>query len=405
MDNWFKSKWFVRALSLGFAILLYVFVSVEENPNQPELRFFGSSTEMQTLDDVPVDIRIDENYVVSGVPEFVSVTLEGPTSILTKTVRLRNFDVFVDLTGLEEGDHTVEIEYENVPDDLSIYIEPKTIDVTIEERATEEFPVSVDFLNTDKLPDGYELGETTIDPETVTITSSKSVVEQIAIVKVFVDVADLTEPINNREVPVNVYDSQGNELRVHIEPENVEVSVDVNNPSKTVSVHVPTTGDLPDDYSLESISANIDEIEIFAKSHILEEIDTVSTEEVDLSEITESREMDMGLDLPDGVVTDDSTVEVAVEIEQTKTIAAVPIEVENAGNDLNVTFIIPDEPEMDLTVTGNQRDVDRLTVDDFRAVIDVDGLDSGEHQVPVTVEGPDDVTYDGEYEQVTVEVS
>src|SRR5699024_4289379 len=155
-----------------------VFVSVEENPNQPELRFFGSSTEMQTLDDVPVDIRIDENYVVSGVPEFVSVTLEGPTSILTKTVRLRNFDVFVDLTGLEEGDHTVEIEYENVPDDLSIYIEPKTIDVTIEERATEEFPVSVDFLNTDKLPDGYELGETTIDPETVTITSSKSVVEQ-----------------------------------------------------------------------------------------------------------------------------------------------------------------------------------------------------------------------------------
>src|SRR5699024_6723848 len=176
-----------------------------------------------------------------------------------------------------------------------------------------------------------------------TITSSKSVVEQIAIVKVFVDVADLTEPINNREVPVNVYDSQGNELRVHIEPENVEVSVDDNNPSKTVSVHVPTTGDVPDDYSLESISANIDEIEIFAKSHILEEIDTVSTKEVDLSEITKSGEMDMGLDLPDRVVTEDSNDEDAVEIEQTKTIAAEPIKVEYAGNDLKVTFIIPEE--------------------------------------------------------------
>src|SRR5699024_553561 len=150
-----------------------------------------------------------------------------------------------------------------------------------------------------------------------------------------------------REVPVNVYDSQGNELRVHIETENAEVSVDVNHPSTTVSVHVPTTGASPDGYSLKSISAYIYEIEILAKSHILEEIDTVSTEEVELSETTESREMDMGLDLPDGVVTDDSTVEVAVEIEQTTTIAAVPIEVENAGNDLNVTFIIPDEPEMD----------------------------------------------------------
>src|SRR5699024_7149259 len=166
---------------------------------------------------------------------------------------------------------------------------------------------------------------------------------------------------NNREVPVNVYDSQGNELRVHIEPENVEVSIDVNNPSKTVSVHVPTTGDLPDDYSLESISANIDEIEIFSKSHILDEIDTVSTEEVDLSVITESLEMDMGLDLPDGVVTDDSTVEVAVEIEQTKTIAAVPIEVENAGNDLNVTFIIHDDTGKELMVKNKIHDVDNLT--------------------------------------------
>src|SRR5699024_7015648 len=162
-------------------------------------------------------------------------------------------------------------------------------------------------------------------------------------------------------------------------------------------VHLPTTGDPPDGYALESVSATLDEIAIFAQSHLLEEIDTASTQDVALPEITESRELDSRLHLADCVVSDGAPDEFAVGIGLTKTIAAVPIEVENAGNDLNVTFIIPDEPEMDLTVTGNQRDVDRLTVDDFRAVIDVDGLDSGEHQVPVTVEGPDDVTYDGEY--------
>src|SRR5699024_4554921 len=163
--------------------------------------------------------------------------------------RLRNFDVFVDLTGLEEGDHTVEIEYENVPDDLSIYIEPKTIDVTIEERATEEFPVSVDFLNTDKLPDGYELGETTLAPETVTITRSISFFAQRASFEVGVDAVDFTDLINNIDVSFNVYDSQGHEEFVHIEPEDVKGTVDVNYPIKAVSVHVPTTGDLPDDYA------------------------------------------------------------------------------------------------------------------------------------------------------------
>ncbi|WP_407058525.1 CdaR family protein [Paracerasibacillus soli] len=77
--------------------------------------------------------------------------------------------------------------------------------------------MSADFLNKDQLPDGYELGEYKVEPQKVKITSSKSVIEKISLVKVFVNVAGLTESINNREVPVKVYDSQGNELRVRIE--------------------------------------------------------------------------------------------------------------------------------------------------------------------------------------------
>src|SRR5699024_7420272 len=137
------------------------------------------------------------------------------------------FKVFVDLRGLEEGDHTVDVEYSDIPKDLKVYLEPKEVDVTIEERSSKEFPVTEDYLNTDGLPEGLELGDTEVKPDTVTITSSKSVIDQIAIVKVFIDVDGVTEPINNREVPVNVYDSQGNELRVNLDPENVVVSVDV----------------------------------------------------------------------------------------------------------------------------------------------------------------------------------
>src|SRR5690625_1922071 len=226
MDKWFKSKWFVRVISLAFAILLYVTVSVEGNPTQSDSRFIPtSSDDMETIDDVPVDIRIDEErFVVSGVPEYVSVSLEGANSILTPTVRQRNFNAYVDLEGLGEGEHTVEIEHENVPNGLTVYIEPKAIDVTIEERETKEFNVNVDFINTDQLPDGYELGDPVVDPETVTITSSKNVISQIAMVKVFVDVTDVTDAINKREVPVNVYDNRGNELKVHVEPETVGIN-------------------------------------------------------------------------------------------------------------------------------------------------------------------------------------
>ena len=36
--------------------------------------------------------------------------------------------------------------------------------------------------------------------------------------------------------------------------------------------------------------------------------------------------------------------------------------------------------------------------------IDVDGLEEGEHEVPVLVEGPDTVTYTAELENVTIQI-
>src|SRR5699024_253917 len=62
-----------------------------------------------------------------------------------------------------------------------IYIEPKSVDITIEERATKEFPVSTDLINTDQLPEGFELGDPKVEPGTVVITSSQSVIDQVAV--------------------------------------------------------------------------------------------------------------------------------------------------------------------------------------------------------------------------------
>lgn len=408
MDNWFKSKWFVRAVSLVFAILLYVFVSVESNDTaNTDLTFFpGSPSDSQTLNDVPVDIYMDdENYVVSGVPEYVSVTLEGSVGVLTPTVRQRNFDVFVDLEGLEEGEHRVELEHSVTPD-LTVQIEPPTIEVTIEERATEEFTVEVDLMNENEMPDGFEITDYEVDPPTVNITSSRSVIDQIGIVKVYVNVANLDRSIENREVPVNVYDSQGNELSVNMEPEDVSVSLNVNNPSATVPLEIQTVGELPEGFSLTSISANVDEVEIFATSAVLEGIESVATEAIDLTEITESGILEVPLVLPDGVLAPETeTVEVLVELEETRTIEDLPIDVEDLEAGQDISFIEPEAPEMEITAVGDQTSMVELEEEDFRIFINLEELEPGEHIVPITIEAPEDITVDGEYEEATVEIT
>lgn len=407
MDNWFQSKWFIRILALAFAVTLYIFVNVESNSPQSESSVPGLNNQIQTLEDVPVEIRIDsENYVVSGVPEFATVSLEGAPALLMPTILNRNFSVFVDLEELEEGDHTVELEHD-ISGDVKVYIEPKTIDVSIEERAHEEFPITVDFLNLEQLPAGYEIGEYQLDEPNVMITTSRSVMEQIGIVKVYVDVAGLDSPIQNREVPINVYDSQGNELNVRLDRETVIVSVDILSPSKTVPLSVETTGELPEDLSLSSISANLDEVEIRGISEVLDEIDTIPTEEIDLSEISESGTVEVGLALPEGVIIEEmETIEVTIELEETRVLESMTIEGDEQESEQNVTFSDPEDGEMDITITGNQSLVNTINPDDFRILIDVTDLEAGEHQVPITIEWDEveDVTITGEYEEAMITI-
>lgn len=430
MDKWFKSKWFVRVVSLAFSIMLFMFVSIEEaelSQNENSIFFPSTSEEIKTIDEMPVQIRINnDKYVVSGVPEFVSVSLEGKASVLTPIVRQQNFDVYVDLEDLGEGEHTVEIQYDNIPQNIEVYIEPKTIDITIEERATKEVSVIVDLINTDKVPDGFELGTPVVEPSTVTLTSSKSVIDQVAMVKVYVDVADLTEPINNREVPVNVYDGQGNELRAKIEPEVVEVSIPVDNPSKTVPIDISTTGKLPDGYSLKSIDTEIDEVEIFAASNLLDDINEIKTKDIDLSDINESGTVDVELDLPEGIVAPgNNKVKVDIEIEQLKeaakventktetdeeeakestTISNIPINILNNDEEQDVNFIKPDNRFISLTVLGEKKAIKNLKTEDFYVSIDIEGLEKGKHTLPLTIKTPDNVVIESEVDEVVVEL-
>ncbi|WP_067726721.1 CdaR family protein [Oceanobacillus damuensis] len=408
MDNWFKSKWFVRIISLAFAVFLYTFVNVTINTSQSESTFTGVTDQSHMLEDVPVEIRIDEeNYVVSGVPETVTVGLQGSPGSVTPLSFQRNFDVYVDLEGLGEGEHIVELQH-TINNDVRVFIEPKSIAVTIEERASGEFSVVADFINSEGMAEGYELVDYQLEPSSVMITSSKSVIDQIGIVKVYVDLEGLDGSINNREVPVNVYDTQGNELNVRVQPENVQVSAEIDNPSKSVPLSVETTGELPEGYSMNSISANVEEVEVYSTSDILEGISEVSTEAIDLSEITESGTIEAELSLPDGVnASEMETIEVTIDVEQTRVFEDVPITEEELEEGMDINYNEPETPMMDLTVTGNEADIGELTAADFLVFINLRGLEQGEHRVPITIEGPEleDITISPEFEEIFIEIN
>src|SRR5699024_3027264 len=155
---------------------------------------------------------------------------------------------------------------------------------------------------------------------------------------------------------------------------------------------------------------------------------------IDLSKIKESGTIETKLLPPDGVSVADDKIEIAVKMKETKKkrdtetddedtdeesdtdteesvetetkeetsaeqkyetenetrtkmIQGVPIEIDNSGTYQSISFLNSVSSVMSITVEGDAEDVSKLSSENFRFFIDVSDRDSGDHQLPVTLEG------------------
>lgn len=413
MNEWLNKTWVIRVISLLLAMITFIVITIDNQDTRTADigsfdSIFSSSQEVQTLEDMPVSIQIDdEKYVVSGVPQTVKVTLQGTVSVVQSTATQRNFEVFVDLEGLEPGTHTVPIEYEGVSNRLSVEINPSEVQVLIEERASDEYKVGVDFTNQDSLQPGFELLEATVIPDIVKITSSQNIVERIAIVTAFVDLEGLGEDMTFVDVPVRVYDHEGNQLNARIDPEVVSVEVKLASPNKTIPVVVDTSSEIGDNYRITSMDVDIEEVKVFAAEEDLENINMIRTVPIDLSNITETTTIEVGLAMPGNIrLISDETVTVTIEVEESTEaiIEDVEVTVQNLQEDLISSFLDPGTGTINLTILGFPTDLADIDASDFQIHVDLAGLEDGEHRLPLDIRGPTGLEFSSNIDEVTIEI-
>ncbi|GEN46407.1 hypothetical protein AHA02nite_21830 [Alkalibacillus haloalkaliphilus] len=411
MDNWIKSPWFTRIVSLFLAILLYTTVAIDEaNTSRSNDIFLPTgSSDVETMENVPLQVDLEEDdYVVRGVPDTVNVTVEGPRSVITQTVRQRNFDVFIDLNDLGPGQHEVDVLHAGISSQLSVYIEPRTVDITIEERSTVSFPVEVDFFGHDELGETDAFAsEPVVAPEEVDITGSSAEVDRIAMVKAIVSLTDLAEDGVINDAPIRVYDAQGNELSVYVDPSTVSVEADVSINDKRYPLTYELSGELDDSLVLQGVNLNPVSATLYGSLERLDEINMLEPLEIDLSEIEETTILEVDVPVPSGVTRaepETAEVEVAVEEAIEDTLDDVEIEVDNLEDNQEITFIDPEEALIDVNVIGTQDDLDDLSSDNIRVWIDVDGQVEGEFYADLQLDGPEGIRLSTEEERVRVRI-
>ncbi|WP_194840860.1 CdaR family protein [Filobacillus milosensis] len=411
MDRWIKSPWFTRIVSLFLALLLYMTVALDEaNTSRSSNTFLPTgSTDSETMTNVPLQVELDEeNYVVRGVPDTVEVTLEGPSSSVTQAVRQRNFEVFIDLNGLQPGTHEVDIKHSGIPSQITVYIEPRTIEVTIEDRANVSRQVELEYVGKNGIDESEVFASPpAVSPEEVEITGAKTAIDRIGIVKAIVNFSDLADDGIARSIPVKVYDAQGNELSVFINPSTVTVEADVSISDKRLPINYETTGELSEDLVLRSINVTPVTATLFGTSEVLNDIDQLEPIEINLSEITQSTTIDAELNIPSGVrkvEPEKVSVEVFVEEAEERLLEDMEINVDNLSEGQEITFLDPEEPLVDVTAIGKTEDIEQLNPEDIRVSIDVSDYVAGEFYADVLLEGPENVRLRTNTERVRVRI-
>lgn len=407
MDKLMDSRLFMKIVALFLALLLFTTVNFESQNKKTPDGALSSKVGTETIKDVPVTVIYDEeNLVVSGVPEMVEVVVEGPSAIVQTTKTLRNFEVFVDLSDAQIGEKRVPIQIRDISDKLKASIEPSYANVSIQERVTKEFKVEAEYNQT-IIEEGYLAGQPTVEPNKVTITGAKDVIDRISYVKATIDDRGTINQTITREANVLVLDRELNKLPVIVDPETVQVTLPVKSSNKTVPINIVQKGTLPSGTILESIDLEVSEATIIATEEILKKTDNVRVE-IDLNQVTNNVDLNLPIIISDGIIrVEPRTVNVRVRVkkEEEVTISKLPIKSKGLAEKYQLTFLDPSNGHTSLTVFGPSDIVKNLRVNDFELTVDASNLGEGEHEVKVNVSGPNNDNVSWKIIQETVRVN
>ncbi len=384
IDKILASKISVMLLSLIMAISLFLGISGGD--------ILTSPTSGTTLENVPVVVKgLDENLELSGLDETVTVGLIGPSLDIYSTKISKNYSVFVDLTKLEKGDHTLTLQSQGFADTLTVMVVPDTVTVRLSEKVRESFTLEYDFINEDKLDQKYSVSVKHSDIDKVNIYASRETLNKIDRVVAYIDVENKTKDFT-QSAQIKALDELGNVLDVSITPTHAAVECSVASYSREVPIQVTFNGEVSSGYQIANYGLSQSTVTIYGLKENIDNIATVNVY-VDVDGLKQSISInDLRLNPVNGVnkmSTDTVNVDVKVEKIITKEFDNIGIKVLNNSSSNKVSFV-GQSGVAKVVVRGIESKVSALTAENIQATVDVNGLSRGTRKVNVKVAVDDD---------------
>ena len=319
ISKWMTKKSFLVVISFILTMALFVYAS-ESSPSRQSAAV-SIQTNSNTIGNVPVYVDMDSQlYTVTGLPESVTLRIEGSSSSLLAVAGNASYRVKTpNLNELGTGKHMITLQVTGLPSGVKGTVSPETVEIMIEKKATVELPVSVN-VNRANLPGAYKSGQALVSPARVTISGPESLINQVENVLATVTVPENTKADYTSSVAVQALDATGKPLALKVEPEQVQVRVPITTNSKKVPLVLTTTGSAGSQYTYQ-LKSDIKEVTILGAQEVLDRLTAIPVV-VDVSQMTKTTTQAVKLTLPtgvDSVTPENISVEVVVTPTTTQT--------------------------------------------------------------------------------------
>lgn len=367
-------NWPLKLAATGLAVLLYAGVVLSQNTQS-----------------YPGAIRVDVvgrppgTVLLSPIPPVTLVRYFAPPDVNPVT---GTFIASVNLSGVDPraGTSSVAVTVRSVDPRINVLgSEPAFVSVRLERLQTKSVPVRVAL---GPLASGLDLGKTTVEPTTVTVSGPESAVALVAAVRadVVIDPAGLNF---DADVPLIPVDGVGNAVRpIEVSPATARVTIPVftDRQSRSLPVAPVVTGTPAAGFEIAAVVVVPAVVTVEGDASQLAQLTQLDTQAVSVAGASSDVVVTVALDVPTGVVPlGTGTVRVTVTLRPVTATRTFSAGLRLVGARPGLTYALSTDRVL-LSIGGSTGDLDRLSGATIVADLDVSDLTSGTTtDVPVTV--------------------
>lgn len=369
---------------------LWVYISNVENVNRTvELKNISVTIENESA--------LSESKLVL-LPEQVfevNLRIEGPSKKVY-SISKQDFNLEVDLSAyaLKSGVNNIPVKIVDYPEGINIKNTGNlTIKVVLENLEEKEVNVTSKINTT--FQDGISEVSSEISPQKVTISGASSFIDKVS--QVIIDGSESNISRNfSRTFNLKAVDANGDEVDgVEISTKKVTYSMKVKK-QKEAPIKVDYQGSLPNGISKEFEELSINNIIIYGEVDDVDKIESIKTEPIYLSNITENKKITLDLVIPEGinVVGNDTSVILTYNVKNNNTVPEVTDDekqITKTIEGVEISYIDEDTAKynyeyvtktVNIDIKGTKAELDNITKDQIKVEASVKELTTeGENSV------------------------